>query len=251
MNKLHTQIEVGLNGLKWAGIILAGWLVSLFGLMFVELTLLDLIWIPFAVWLRSFLNVGLFITAHDAMHGTLYPQSLRVNHGIGAMNVGLYAGFSYKHLLLEHHKHHRLSGTLEDPDFADDYNHGFVRWFVSFMMRYCSLAQMFWLTVIYLGLLAIAVDPMNVWVFWALPSILSALQLFYFGTYRPHRIEEIAFEDEHRTRSMDAGFLYSFLTCYHFGYHLEHHRYPWVPWWALPTVRRAEAGADLGRPSYV
>ena len=71
MNKLHTQIEVGLNGLKWAGIILAGWLVSLFGLMFVELTLLDLIWIPFAVWLRSFLNVGLFITAHDAMHGTL------------------------------------------------------------------------------------------------------------------------------------------------------------------------------------
>ena len=23
----------------------------------------------------------------------------------------------------------------------------------------------------------------------------------------------------------------SFLTCYHFGYHLEHHRYPWVLWW--------------------
>lgn len=26
----------------------------------------------------------------------------------------------------------------------------------------------------------------------------------------------------------------SFLTCYYFGYHLEHHLYPNVPWWRLP-----------------
>jgi beta-carotene ketolase (CrtW type) len=30
-------------------------------------------------------------------------------------------------------------------------------------------------------------------VFWALPAILSSVQLFYFGTYRPHRIEEETF----------------------------------------------------------
>nr|MBA2748547.1 fatty acid desaturase [Tatlockia sp.] len=28
----------------------------------------------------------------------------------------------------------------------------------------------------------------------------------------------------------------SFITCYHFGYHYEHHEHPDVPWWGLPKV---------------
>ena len=240
MTHPHTHIDVGNRGLLSAGLILTGWFLSLYWLMTIELTLYSLVWIPVAIWFRSFLNVGLFITAHDAMHGTLYTKSQRVNHGVGAFCVGLYAGFSYKHLLFEHHRHHRLSGTLEDPDFADAYEHGFFRWLFSFMVRYCSLAQMTKVSFIYLVLLLVSIDSTNVILFWAIPAIMSALQLFYFGTYRPHRIEEEAFEDEHRARSMNNGHLYSFLTCYHFGYHLEHHRYPWVPWWALPSVRKTE-----------
>ncbi len=245
MTHSHKHIDVGYRGLLSAGLILMAWFVSLYSLMTIELTVYSLAWIPFAIWLRSFLNVGLFITAHDAMHGTLYTRSQRVNHAVGAFCVGLYAGFSYKHLLLEHHKHHRLSGTLEDPDFADDYEHGFFRWLFSFMVRYCSLGQMAGVSFIYLALLSFGFNPLNVILFWAVPAIMSALQLFYFGTYRPHRIEETAFEDEHRARSMNSGNLYSFLTCYHFGYHLEHHRYPWVPWWALPSVRRTESVQDV------
>ena len=196
MTPRQTHIEVGYRGLLSAGLILAAWFVSLFWLMRVELTVYAVAWIPLAIWLRSFLNVGLFITAHDAMHGTLFAESQRINHGVGALCVGLYAGFSYKHLLLEHHEHHRLSGTLDDPDFADDYEHGFVRWLFSFMVRYCSVAQLVRVTFIYVSLLLLSESPTNVVLFWAVPSIMSALQLFYFGTYRPHRIEEECFEDD-------------------------------------------------------
>ena len=243
MGNAHTHIDVGYRGFMAAASILLAWSLSLYCFMTLEIDAAALVWIPFAVWLRSFLNVGLFITAHDAMHGTLVPQSLRLNHAIGAVCVGLYAGFSYKHLLLEHHEHHRLSGTLEDPDFADAYDHGFVRWFLSFMLRYCSLTQLTRIFSMIVLLLLVGAEPLNIALFWVLPALFSALQLFYFGTYRPHRIEETAFEDDHRARSVDAGNLYSFLTCYHFGYHLEHHRYPWVPWWALPSVRKTESAA--------
>jgi len=97
------------------------------------------------------------------------------------------------------------------------------------------------------ALLLIGLEPVSVVLFWAVPAILSAVQLFYFGTYRPHRIEVGNFADEHRARSTQWGPVYSFLTCYHFGYHLEHHRYPWVPWWGLPSIR-GEA-KELGIPS--
>ena len=72
----------------------------------------------------------------------------------------------------------------------------------------------------------------------ALPAILSSVQLFTFGTFLPHRHEEAPFVDAHRSRTNDFGWLASLLTCFHFGYHHEHHLSPGTPWWALPAKRR-------------
>ncbi|WP_201448975.1 hypothetical protein [Sinorhizobium medicae] len=44
-----------------------------------------------------------------------------------------------------------------------------------------------------------------------------------FGTYRPHRVGHIPFADKHRARSNEFSPLLSLLTCFHFGYHHEHH----------------------------
>lgn len=243
------DIDVGHRGLVAACFIFFAWALSLGFFSTLELSVEDAVWIPFAIWLRAFLNVGLFISAHDAMHGTLYPKSPRVNHGLGAVAVGLYAGFSYKALLLEHHKHHNLSGTLEDPDFADSYDHGFLRWFYSFIVGYCSLAQLTRIFSMLVSMLFMGIGLLQISLFWGVPALLSAVQLFYFGTYRPHRIEAEEFEDEHRARSSQWGIIYSFLSCYHFGYHLEHHRYPWVPWWALPRVRGESGSLGLAAVS--
>ena len=51
------------------------------------------------------------------------------------------------------------------------------------------------------------------------------------------------FADHHNARSDDFTTLTSLATCFHFGYHLEHHRRPDVPWWALPDARRAGVAA--------
>ena len=77
----------------------------------------------------------------------------------------------------------------------------------------------------------------NTLLFWAVPSILSSLQLFAFGTYLPHRHEEEAFRDRHNARSNDYPRWLSLLTCFHFGYHHEHHAKPGTPWWRLPSIR--------------
>ncbi|MBF2026401.1 MAG: fatty acid desaturase [Oscillatoriales cyanobacterium C42_A2020_001] len=74
--------------------------------------------------------------------------------------------------------------------------------------------------------------------FWIIPTILSSFQLFYFGTYLPHRELPEGYPNSHRARSTCFAPLWSFLTCYHFGYHEEHHEHPSAPWWQLANVRR-------------
>lgn len=55
--------------------------------------------------------------------------------------------------------------------------------------------------------------------------ILAAFRLFYFGTYLPHLPrdgkERMGWQKSH---SYDGSPLLSFLQCYCFGYHWEHHR---------------------------
>lgn len=83
---------------------------------------------------------------------------------------------------------------------------------------------------------------LNIVAFWAIPACAALFQLFYFGTYLPHRDDGAAFADEHRARSSDFSRLQSLVTCFNFGaYHHEHHRCPGVPWWGLPSVRQRAA----------
>ena len=88
----------------------------------------------------------------------------------------------------------------------------------------------------------------NVIAFWAVPGLLAALQLFTFGTYLPHRPQPAPFADRHNARTNTYPIWLSLLTCFHFGYHHEHHEHPQLPWWRLPTARRSpDAAAALER----
>jgi beta-carotene/zeaxanthin 4-ketolase len=92
-------------------------------------------------------------------------------------------------------------------------------------------------SVLYVFLLGVNIT--NGIIFWILPAILSSLQLFVFGTYLPHRPGPAGFDDRHNARSNDYPAWLSLLTCFHFGYHHEHHLRPGEPWWRLPAVRRS------------
>jgi beta-carotene ketolase (CrtW type) len=201
--------------------------------------------IPLALWLPTlalemFLYTGLFITAHDGMHGSIAPRHPRLNDLLGWLCTAGYALFSFRRMRAAHGKHHAHPGTALDPDFACEGRHEFWRWYVHFFVEYFSWYQILGMAILYQLLYRVVGIPAQALiVFWVVPSLASTLQLFYFGTYLPHRMPDGGYDNPHHARSNDYGELASFVSCYHFGYHLEHHEHPHVPWWSLPATRRA------------
>lgn len=232
-----------LVGLTLAVTILATWAVThVYALFFFSWSQPAAVWLaPFLVMFLTWLYVGLFIIAHDCMHGSLVPFRPAVNRAIGRLCLFLYAGFSYDKLNPKHHLHHRHSGTGGDPDFHDEHPHGFWPWYAKFFGEYFALREFIVIALINLFYLAVGAPITNVLAFWALPAVLSSLQLFLFGTYLPHKPAIPAFTDRHRARSNDYPWWLSLLTCFHFGYHHEHHLFPSVPWWRLPAARSNRA----------
>jgi beta-carotene ketolase (CrtW type) len=69
----------------------------------------------------------------------------------------------------------------------------------------------------------------NQLIFWAGSGAISAMRLFYFGTFLPHKPRKGATEvmSWAKARSVDHSPTWlSFLQCYNFNMHWEHHR--WV-----------------------
>jgi beta-carotene ketolase (CrtW type) len=235
-------------GLVLAALIIGTWLLVHVGSIFFVDWTHDGLWLvaPFVVALQCWLSVGLFIVAHDTMHGSLAPQYPALNRLIGRFSVFIYAGFSYDKLFENHHAHHRNAGTADDPDFDENHPSSFWPWYIKFFRHYFGWREFGVLCVVVALYTLILRERFPVMLmFWALPAILSSVQLFYFGTYRPHRIDDTPFTDRHRTRSNDFSYGLSLLTCFHFGYHHEHHDAPWVPWWKLPSQRQPATSPNI------
>lgn len=234
----------GLIGSTLAAAIMLGWAaLHIFAVFFLPLDGRAILAAPLLIATLTWLSVGLFIVAHDAMHGSLVPGRSGINTAFGRVALRLYAGFSYDALLPKHFAHHRRPGTDEDPDFNPDAPSHFWPWYARFMREYFGLREFAVLSLLVAVYLLIGAPYPNLLLFWALPSILSSLQLFYFGTYRPHRAEEAGFADDHRARSSGFGWLASLFSCFHFGHHHEHHLAPHVPWWRLPAEAKARGRA--------
>ncbi|MEZ4772135.1 MAG: fatty acid desaturase [Bacteroidia bacterium] len=217
------------TGIAVAIFLILLWASSLTVLFSVEVSFSNpLTWL--GILLQTHLFTGMFITAHDAMHGSVYPKNIKVNHLIGKICTALFMFNSYKTLKPKHYLHHRFAGTEKDPDFHKG-NPGFWRWYLDFLKEYISVKQ-FVLVAIVFNLLLLIVPQTNLLLFWVIPSILSTLQLFYFGTYMPH-MGEHAPDNRHKAHSQSKNHMVAFLTCYFFGYHYEHHDAPATPWWQL------------------
>ncbi len=182
------------------------------------------------IFLQGYLFTGLFITAHDAMHGTVSRVKI-VNKIIGYLSAFLFAGMSYNRLIKNHFKHHRYPGTEDDPDFYTK-SQNFWLWFFTFMKRYTTIFQIIVMAAIF-NILKLWFGEMNIWFYWVIPALLGALQLFFFGTYLPHKKPHTHSMEPHQARTQNKNHLWAMLSCYFFGYHFEHHDSPHVPWWQL------------------
>jgi beta-carotene/zeaxanthin 4-ketolase len=255
----ENSVQHDLKSQSWKGLLVATviaivWIGSLGFLSFINIYQLSLLWILPAILGRTFIQTGLFIVAHDAIHGSVYSSNRKLNDSIGQFAVTLYALLDYQKLAVNHWQHHRQPGQAGDPDFHDC--NRFV-WYLKFMKGYLNLRQII-IQCLGLGTIFITlhfglhIPVANLFLFWVIPILLSTIQLFFFGTYLPHRFsrgEDIAganvtlpptsnSDNSHQATSSNYPLIWSFLTCYHFGYHWEHHEYPWLAWYDLPSVRQ-------------
>lgn len=226
-----------IRGLVIAFAIIGTWAISLVFLLSLDISNFN-IWmlLPIILW-QTFLYTGLFITAHDGMHGAIFPQNIKINHFIGSLALNLYGLLSYKSLLRKHWLHHHDPATEVDPDFHDGKHKNLFAWYFHFMKNYWSWRQVITLIVIYhIVHNSLHIPDENLTYFWIIPSIVSSVQLFYFGTFLPHQEPESGYSDPHRAQTISRPVWWSFITCYHFGYHYEHHEYPHLGWWQLPEA---------------
>jgi beta-carotene ketolase (CrtW type) len=243
-------------GLGWAIAIVVAWFGS--GAYFLSHAYGDFSWLAIGggILMRTFLHTGLFILAHDAMHGNLCPSSPRWNHLLGSFAVRLYACLSYEECCANHYKHHHQPGELGDPDFHDGIHAHPCFWYWQFMGKYLSWEQFWGFVSVFLAIALplkyfANVAYLNLLLFGLLPIFLSSIQLFFFGTYLPHgklrpmaeKVSEEIPEEQPQPRETrfsvrsSLRLIWSFVSCYHFGvYHEQHHDFPRKPWFKLPTT---------------
>lgn len=239
---LATRVnETTQKGLLLASVILVGWLISLVGLLSLDLNQVPWLLLLAAIVARTLLQTGLFIVGHDAMHRVLLPGRRRWNDRLGGLALALYAALPYAACLHNHQRHHRVPASSDDPDFHGDPGAGAWRWYVRFMAGYLTMGQMArllggWALLALLASRVSSTGWINVLLFCTLPLLLSSLQLFVFGTYLPHRSQR-APVNRLRPDSLNLPPWLSLLACYHFGYHREHHDRPDLAWFELPAQR--------------
>jgi beta-carotene ketolase (CrtW type) len=129
-----------------------------------------------------------------------------------------------------------------DPDFCPTHNRSVLAWLVRFLRNYLNPAQLsrliFVLTLLLLAAQLHQSQPLvTVSVTFLLPLLISTAQLFFVGTYLPHRKEHKQTGHEVSIKSLNLHPFVSLLACYHFGYHREHHNHPQAPWFLLPELR--------------
>ncbi len=184
-------------------------------------------WLYLLILAQTHLYTGLFITAHDAMHGTVSANK-KLNTALGHITALLFSYNFYHRLFPKHHEHHRFVATEKDPDYHEG---NFFAWYFSFLKQYITWQQIVLMAITF-NLLKLVFPVENLILLWMLPGVLATFQLFYFGTYLPHKGHH-SDKNRHFSRSQAQNHLRAFLTCYFFGYHYEHHDSPGTPWWQL------------------
>lgn len=186
------------------------------------------------------LYTGLFITTHDAMHGNICFGRRWLNDLLGRVAISLYAWMDYKMLWEAHWEHHNHTGVVgRDPDFHNGRSIALLPWFGRFMGSYFSVAQFAKIALASQVLQALGAPYWNLVVYMAGSALVAAFRLFYFGTYVVHLPQS---PDEPmpwwKSHSSAAPWPVTFWQAWHFTLHLEHHRWPYAPWWDLPRARR-------------
>ncbi len=183
---------------------------------------------------------GLFILAHEAIHGTLVPEFPAFGHVLGRLFATVYALVDYDLLRANHWEHHGHVATEKDPDF-DSSGRLFVHGF-RFMRRYLRVRSILLLALAghLLGQAGYSAAMIGAYV---APVLLSTLVVFTVGIHLVHHPVLLAQRtegDPQRSVCIDLGRVGSALVILNFNVHWHHHAHPRLSWWELGAMREAE-----------
>ena len=202
---------------------------------------------------------GISLFTHEAVHGTLARNRL-LNDLLGALCAFpvLQTCTAYRVLHLRHHQH---LGNDGDPDHYENY----TRWtWIVFLMNWLRLLigypvyitaiplmgfrqgtthERWWIasevSVLVALVLLVWLSPMpRNWLLhgWLIPMLCINSMVNIRGMSQ-HTLLEHAADEVLGTRTILTSRLVRFFMCNE-NYHLEHHLYPGVPWYSLPSVHR-------------
>ena len=233
-NGRASLLDIGL-----ASLLVTLWLTTLVGGFRIPLANTHWGIVFFGVLIRTFLHTGLFIVTHEAIHRNISKHYF-LNDFVGHLTSYLYALLPYAVLAKNHRLHHQFPGTQQDPDSAYPHRGNYIFWYFRFMKNYQANGQA-WISIIGMAiifciLISLRVPVLNLLLFWIIPMVVSSFQLFTFGVFLPHRHRKGQSPGQHQVISTNLPVFWSFVTCYHFGYHWEHHQYPYLPWYQLPQA---------------
>jgi beta-carotene/zeaxanthin 4-ketolase len=183
---------------------------------------------------------GLFIFAHEAIHGTLLPGFPRLGHALGRLFATVYALVDYDLLRANHWQHHGHVATDRDPDF--DGEGRLLLHAARFLGRYLR-----WYAIPTLALAGHLVGQAGhtaaMLGAYVVPVLLSTLVVFTVGIHLVHHPELLRTRtggDAQRSVCVDLGRVGSALMILNFNVHWHHHAYPRLSWWELGACREHE-----------
>ena len=120
VHSIFDESKIGVTGVAIALLIMTIWAICFYFLLnSISVKQISWGWIGVMILWQTFLCTGLFITAHDAMHGAILPKHHLINNLIGSLALLLYGFFSYAQISKKHLQHHHAPASESDPDFHD------------------------------------------------------------------------------------------------------------------------------------
>ena len=183
---------------------------------------------------------GLFILAHEAIHGTLWPGWPRLGHACGRLFAFAYASMDYGTLRANHWEHHRAPGRDGDPDAHPGGR--FLPHLAAFALRYLRWWQV--LILVAAGnRLGEAGHTRAMLCAYVGPVVASTLVVFTVGIFLVHHPALLALgeaDPRHRAVGVDLGPLGSLFAILFFNTHWLHHEHPQLTWVQLGLLRPRE-----------
>jgi beta-carotene/zeaxanthin 4-ketolase len=179
------------------------------------------------ILIQAYLYTGLFITGHDAMHGTVAKnrkaEQFFRTPGHHPFCISVFPRTVEKTLPAPPFSGHRTRSRFFAPQQQLFYL------VVYFYENYTTWWQILFMAIMF-NVLLIWFSEVQLIAFWVVPAILATFQLFFFGTYLPHRRPVSEQMKPHNSRTQIPKTIC--WPCFHvifFGYHWEHHESPTTP----------------------